>query len=218
MYFLDSIYRGYSPLEKTNRLLGLSIFALSCKQMCIRKIFLLLLLACFALSFRANAPLMVYSVSNGSIAFRSDAVLELIKANSNELKGVVDISKKQFAFRIKVSSFNGFNSPLQKEHFNENYLETDKYPFASFEGKIIEDIDLSVEGTYNIRAKGNLTVHGVTQERIIKTDLIVKDKIVNLHSSFTVLLADHNITIPKVVHEKLASEIKVEVKALLIAK
>jgi polyisoprenoid-binding protein YceI len=113
-------------------------------------------------------PLMVYSVSNGSIAFRSDAVLELIKANSNELKGVVDISKKQFAFKIKVSSFNGFNSPLQKEHFNENYLETDKFPFASFEGKIIEDIDLSIDGTYNIRAKGNLTVHGITQERIIK--------------------------------------------------
>ncbi len=164
-----------------------------------------------------TAPAQVYKVQNGSIAFRSDAPLELIQAASNELEGLMDIGRKQFAFRIRVSSFRGFNGVLQREHFNENYMESDRFPFASFDGKVIEDIDYSQPGTYNIRARGNLTVHGITQERIIRADLVVKEKNISLRSAFTVLLADHNITIPKVVHEKLASEIKVEVKADLKA-
>lgn len=160
-------------------------------------------------------PHSVYRVKAGSIAFRSDAPLEMIKASSDELAGLFDTEKKQFAFRIQVNTFKGFNGLLQKEHFNENYMESNRFPYASFEGKIIEDIDYSKPGTFNVRAKGNLTVHGVLQERIIKVDLTVKDKTILLRSGFTVLLADHNITIPKVVHEKLASEIKVEVKAEL---
>ncbi len=166
----------------------------------------------------AQAPPFLYSVSSGSISFRSDAPLELIKASSNQLKGIFNAEKKQFAFTININTFSGFNSPLQKEHFNENYLESDKYPRASFEGKIIEDIDLHKEGNYIIRAKGNLILHGVEQERIIKCDLTIRNGVVGVKSFFTVLLADHNITIPKVVHEKLASEIKVEVKADLIEK
>lgn len=178
----------------------------------------ILFFALILLASNAEAPPQMYSVSSGAITFRSDAPLELVKASSNQLKGIFDAEKKQFAFSINVNTFKGFNSPLQQEHFNENYLESNKYPRASFEGKIIEDIDLKKNGFYNIRAKGNLTVHGVTQERIIKCELTIKNNIVSVKSNFTVLLADHNITIPKVVHEKLASEIKVEVKADLIEK
>lgn len=92
-------------------------------------------------------------------------------------------------------------------------MESDVYPDATFSGKIIEDADLSTDGNYAVRAKGNLTIHGVTRERIIKSDVVVKDGKVSVQASFTVLLSDHNIPVPKVVHEKLASEIKVEVKA-----
>ncbi len=155
----------------------------------------------------------VLTIKKGSVYFRSDAPLELIKAESEELKGKLDLSKKIFAFVIRIKSFNGFNSPLQKEHFNENYLESKLYPDANFSGKIIEDIDLTENGMFAIRAKGKLTVHGVTQERIIKVALIVKNGKISLSSSFTVMLDEHNIPIPKVVHEKLASEIKIEVKA-----
>lgn len=155
----------------------------------------------------------VLSVSKGSIDFRSEARLELIKANSNELLGKLDISKKEFAFKVKMRSFNGFNSPLQKEHFNENYLESDRFPDASFSGKIIEDIDLTKEGVYTVRAKGNFTLHGVSQERIIKSEISNKNGVFSIVSNFTVSLSDHNIAIPKVVHEKLASVIKVFVKA-----
>ena len=170
------------------------------------------------LSSNVSAPPLLYSVNSGSITFRSDAPLELIKASSNGLKGIFNAEKKQFAFTLNVNTFKGFNSPLQQEHFNENYLESNKFPRASFEGKIIEDIDLKKTGFYNIRAKGNLTVHGVSQERIIKCELSIRNNVVSIKSNFTVLLADHNITIPKVVHEKLASEIKIEVKADMIEK
>lgn len=170
------------------------------------------------LSSNVSAPPLLFSVSSGTITFRSDAPLELIKASSNQLKGIFNAEKKQFAFTLNVNTFKGFNSPLQHEHFNENYLESNKFPRASFEGKIIEDVDLKKNGFYNIRAKGNLTVHGVSQERIIKCELTVKNNIVSIKSNFTVLLADHNITIPKVVNQKLASEIKIEVKADMIEK
>lgn len=176
----------------------------------------MLLFLMVVLSAHVQAPAYLFSVSKGTIIFWSDAPLELIKASSNQLKGIFSGEKKQFAFTLNVNTFKGFNSPLQQEHFNENYLESSKYPRASFEGKIIEDIDLKRDGLYSIRAKGNLTLHGVSQERIIKCELTIKGNVVSIKSNFTVLLADHNITIPKVVHEKLASQIKVEVKAELI--
>jgi len=170
------------------------------------------------LSFKLQVSQMDYKVSSGSIFFRSDAPLELIKAQSSELRGIFVAEKKQFAFIVLIKSFKGFNSPLQQEHFNENYLESNKYPSASFEGKVIEDIDFSADGVYSIRAKGNLSIHGVVQERIIKAEITVKNSGISIKSSFTVLLTDHNIPIPKVVHEKLASEVKVDIKADLVKK
>lgn len=165
---------------------------------------------------QAEPSQLVYSVNSGSISFTSDAPLEMIKASSNELRGKIDAAKKTFAFTIKVATFKGFNSPLQREHFNENYLESNKYPDAFFSGKIIEDIDFSKDGVYSVRAKGNLNIHGIAKERIIKSDLVIKGGTINIKTNFTVLLAEHNIPIPKIVNEKLASEIKVEVKAVLV--
>jgi polyisoprenoid-binding protein YceI len=131
------------------------------------------------------------------------------------LRGLIDVQKKNFAFRVKMQSFEGFNSALQKEHFNENYIESDKFPEATFSGKIIEDVDFSRDGTYVLRAKGNFTVHGVSQERIIKSDVQVKEGRMQLKSAFSVLLADHNIPIPKVVKDKLSSEINVQLNCIL---
>lgn len=160
----------------------------------------------------------IYTTNTGSIQFRSDAPMELINASSKELKGAVDTEKKTFAFRVRINSFEGFNSPLQKEHFNENYMETEKIPEALFSGKIIEDVNFNVNGSYSIRAKGVLTIHGVPQERIIKSDVEMKNGILKIKSTFTVLLSDHNIPIPRVVKEKLANEIKVDISAELLQK
>lgn len=108
---------------------------------------LVLAIACYA----AGQP--VYRVQKSTITFNSDAPNELIKATSKKLKGLVNSGKKQFAFKVDVVSFEGFNSPLQREHFNENYMESFRYPDMSFSGKIIEDVDLSKDGKYTIRPR-----------------------------------------------------------------
>jgi hypothetical protein len=153
----------------------------------------------------------IFSAKSGKILFQSEAPFETIKAGSNDVKGLLDVDKKTFAFRVRMQTFDGFNSALQKEHFNENYLESTKFPEATFSGKIIEDIDFTKEGTHTIRAKGNFTIHGVTQERIIKSEVKISDGKVIINSRFSVLLGDHNIPIPKVVKDKLNSEIDVQV-------
>lgn len=157
----------------------------------------------------------LFFITSGSVSFSSDAPFEMIKASSGGLKGLLDPAKKTFAFKINMASFVGFNSALQQEHFNENYVESSHYPEATFNGKIIEDDDITADGSYTIRAKGNLIIHGVTQERIIKAGLVVKQGKISFKSNFTVLLSDHNIPVPKVVKDKLSTEIKVEVKGMM---
>lgn len=157
----------------------------------------------------------LYQTIDGQVTFKSEAPLEMIKASSNQLAGLLDNEKKTFSFKINIRTFQGFNSPLQKEHFNENYMESDKYPVASFTGKIIEDEDLSKDGKYEVRAKGVLTIHGVAQERIIKTNVSVRNNTITITTQFSVLLSDHNIPIPVIVYKKLANEINVDLTATL---
>ncbi len=158
----------------------------------------------------------LFETREGYVAFNSEAPQELIHASSNQLIGVLDAGKLSFAFKISMISFMGFNSPLQREHFNENYMESGIFPEATYKGKIIEHVDLTREGTYEVRTKGKLTIHGIEQERIIRATVINKDGRLRISSNFTVQLADHNIKIPKVVNEKLSPEIQVSVKAELI--
>jgi polyisoprenoid-binding protein YceI len=161
------------------------------------------------------APQKILLTKEGTIHFKSEAPLELIEATSKKMRGALNPAEQTFAFSVANNSFEGFNSALQREHFNENYMESSKYPTCTFTGKIIEDIDYAVDGTYNVRAKGKLTVHGVEQERIIKATMEIKKGIISVSSSFMVPLADHNITIPKIVNQKIAEEISVELNAVL---
>lgn len=158
----------------------------------------------------------IFRCENGKLSFKSDAPLEVIQAKSNKLRGAIDTAKQTFAWSVDIKTFEGFNSPLQREHFNENYMESKKYPKASFAGKIIENVDFKKNGTYTVRAKGQLNIHGVEQERIIKSQLEVDGNKLRVLSTFTVLLSDHNISIPKVVYQKIAEEIAVTVNAELV--
>lgn len=183
------------------------------KAACSFLVLFLLASVSFPAFAQQEAGNVLLSASNGEIRIKSDAPLEMIEASSRQLKGVIDITGRSFSFSINTRSIQGFNSPLQQEHFYENYMETSKYPVSTFKGKIIEQIDLSVDGNYQLRAKGLLNVHGVEQERIIKADVKVKGELITVTSSFTVPLSDHNITIPKIVYQKIAEEILVSVTA-----
>jgi polyisoprenoid-binding protein YceI len=156
-----------------------------------------------------------YSITTSKMSFTSNAELELITAASSKVQGLIDPTTNQFAFTVDVKSFQGFNSALQREHFNEKYMESEKYPRARFSGKIIEPMDLSTDGSYEVRAKGELDIHGQKQTRIIKSKIIVTNGVVNIESRFFVPLADHNISIPTIVSQKIATEIEVEFRATL---
>ena len=174
---------------------------------------LLIMILTFSLPLTGQENL--YLTREGKVDFVSDAPLEIISASSEHLQGAVDLNKRTFAFVINNASFKGFNSPLQQQHFYENYIESHKYPRSSFEGKIIEDYDLSIDGTYSIRAKGILSVHGEEQERIIKCTFVKDAGEIFVESDFKVPLEDHNIKIPRIVYQKIAEVINVHVKAKL---
>lgn len=160
----------------------------------------------------------VYSISRSSINFKSDAPLELITASSSKAIGLIDPQRDLFAFLIPVSSFSGFNSPLQREHFNENYLETGKFPNASFKGKIEGQYDFSRDGKYYVKGVGTFSIHGISVEREIDTIIIVKDRKISVQSEFVVFLSDHKIKVPSIVSQKIASSIDVSFIADFVIK
>jgi polyisoprenoid-binding protein YceI len=179
-------------------------------------------LGCLAVVFLSSGSIQQtpekYTVKKGEIAFISNAELELISASSQKLQGIIDASNNQFAFSVPINSFMGFNSELQRVHFNEKYMESELYPNATFTGKIIEQTDFSKDGTYEVRAKGDLDIHGQKQIRIIKSKLVIANGTITINTSFKVPLADHNISIPSIVNQKIATEIVINVNATLIRK
>lgn len=153
----------------------------------------------------------VFSARDGKAYFLSDAPLEMISASSSSLLGILSIEDRRFSFSIPVNTFEGFNSALQQTHFNDDYLETDIYPNATFKGKIIEEVDLSEPGSYRIRAKGKLDIHGLVHDRIIRCDVVVEPERISVKAQFTVFLDNHDIKIPSILNQKIAEEIQVEI-------
>lgn len=157
----------------------------------------------------------VYSIKSSKVIFKSEAELETITAESTALTGLVDPNNKNFAFSISNKSFDGFNSALQKEHFNDNYIESDKYPTTTFTGRIIDDIDFKKSGVYVIRVKGMFKIKGVTKEELIKGTIEVSPAGLKLNTNFSLLLSDYEIRIPRIVNQKIAPDIKVTIQANL---
>jgi YceI-like domain len=171
----------------------------------------------FFLTIFLNLQVTQYwKCTNGKISFNSNAPLEIISAKSPDLKGLIDPSNGNFAFSVRNKTFRGFNSVLQEEHFHESYMESHRYETSSFTGKIIEKIDFSKNGIQTIRAKGKLNVHGIERERIIQSIVEINGKQMTIKSTFSIPLAEHNITIPKIVHQKIAKEIQVSINASFI--
>ena len=151
----------------------------------------------------------------GSVSFISDAPLEKITASSEELRGIIDMEKRTFAFTFPVSTFEGFNSPLQKEHFNEHYLETKEFPNATFTGVLIGTEEICAgECELEMYAKGKMTIHGITVLMTIPVRIEVKPSEWRASGEFYVALSDHGIGIPKILEAKIATEIAVSVAVM----
>lgn len=149
--------------------------------------------------------------SSGMVEFVSDAPLELISAKSERLNGILSVNNSEFAFEVAITSFVGFNSPLQNEHFIENYMEADQFPTAVFSGSIIEIIDFEKMGLLEVRAKGKFNIHGVEQMMILDINLNISEDGVIADSEFDILLEDYKIKIPKIVNKKIANSIHITV-------
>lgn len=152
------------------------------------------------------------SYGKGNVTFISVAPLETIKASSSELTGIMNTSEATFAFSFHVNSFQGFNSPLQKEHFCEHYLETESYPKATFVGKLIGKLDLDAPAQQSIIAKGKFTMKGITKILSIPVEIEIEPKgLINSEAEFEIFLSDFDINIPIILDAKIARIIKVSV-------
>ena len=158
----------------------------------------------------------IYSIQTSTIEFVSEAPLEVIRAASTEAKGLIDFGKSSFAITVGLKTFLGFNSPLQQEHFNENYVESDIYSNSVFKGKIIEPVNVSQIGETNVRAKGILEIHGKSKEHIIPVAFSINDQMIILNAVFNIELSDYNISIPRIVENKISETIQITVYAELV--
>lgn len=168
-------------------------------------IFLLLILPFSAVAQR-------YMTKTGHIDFYSHTPLEDIKANNEQVASVIDLSTGEIVFQVLIKSFK-FEKALMETHFNENYLESDKYPRATFRGKITEP-ELSVlsrEGKHEVRAEGELNMHNVTKKITVKGTIETGQGKLNAASKFTIRPTDYNIKIPSVVRDNIAETIEVNI-------
>ncbi|WP_375562545.1 YceI family protein [Bernardetia sp. OM2101] len=150
-----------------------------------------------------------YTLEESKVHFFSSAPMEDIEANNKDCKGVIDTKTNAFSFRIPIKSFI-FPSSLMQQHFNENYMDSEKYPNATFKGTIEGDYDLTTDGTYDVVAVGDLEIHGKKQARKIPSQIIVKNGKASIKSTFDVKLEDHDVEIPSLMFQKIAETVKVD--------
>jgi len=147
-----------------------------------------------------------YLTKSGKITFFSSSPMEDIKAENNQVLSIIDTSNGNMAISILMKSFH-FEKALMQEHFNENYVESDKFPKATFKGKITDFESLST--LEKISIAGTITIHGVSKQITIQAAVKKTDDLISLKGDFLVKVADFNIEIPSVVAKNIAKEIKV---------
>ncbi len=155
----------------------------------------------------------LYVCKNLSTTLYSEAPVENIEAASVKGFSVINLKNGDVQFNIPIRSFQ-FKKSLMQEHFNENYMESDKYPYAKFKGHFNEAIDPSKFGEYSVNVSGEFEVHGVKQHRTFAGMIKVKQDVISISSKFTVLCKDHNITIPKLVFKNVAESILITVDGI----
>jgi hypothetical protein len=158
----------------------------------------------------------LYLCKNARVTLYSSAPIEDIKAATSTGVSVYNSSTGELAFSVSIPSFQ-FEKALMQEHFNSDYMESDKFPKATFKGNIQEQVDISKDGTYPVTVTGDLTVHGVTQKRSIPGTITVKNGMITMASEFIVKCADHHITIPSIVFHNIAESIKMNVSAIYLS-
>lgn len=173
------------------------------------------LLLCFA-GITSAATAQKYLTRTGKVTFFSSTPVENIEALNNEAAAVLDAATGELVYQVPIKSFR-FEKQLMEEHFNENYLESSKFPKAVFKGRLEEParINYKADGDYPVQAKGELTIHGVTRTVVVPGTISVKNGQVTTRSRFVVKPADYAIRIPAATAGKIGETIEVTVNGLL---
>ena len=157
-----------------------------------------------------------YITKNGHIWFYSETPLEVIEAHNKQVNAALDASTGDFVFKVLMKSFE-FEKALMQEHFNENFIESDKFPNSTFKGSIvnIDDMDLTEPGEYEAVVEGDLTIHGVTRKIKQKGTLKSSGDKIEGRSKFMIDPEDYDIKIPSTVVNKIADEMEVTIDIML---
>ena len=175
-----------------------------------------LFLILIGLSLFSNVQSQVYYTSSGTIKFFSKTTAENIDATNNQVKAALDAKSGNLEFAVSINSFL-FKKALMQKHFQENYMESEKFPKSSFKGSVVDNtaVKYGVDGTYPVNVKGKLTMHGVTKDVTIPGKVTISGNKAILSTDFNVLLDDYNIKVPANNASQIAKSIKVSVDCSL---
>lgn len=173
-----------------------------------KRLFLLFFFLIIVLSVNAQK----FMTKNGYISFFSHTSLEDIKGENDQVASIIDTSTGEMVFQVLIKSFH-FDKALMEEHFNENYMESDKFPKSVFKGKIINpaSVNFNKNGTYDVTVEGDLTIHNVTNKVSIKGTVEVITGGINASSKFKIVPEDYKIEIPGLVRDKINNAMEVTV-------
>jgi hypothetical protein len=175
-----------------------------------KKIFFLILTTTLFLSNAITAQ--NYVTKNGKISFFSKTDVEDISAVNNQVVSVLTPKTASIAFSVLINGFL-FKKALMQEHFNENYMESSKYPKATFKGTItdISKVDFTKDGSYNVTVTGDLNIHNVTNKVTVPGSILIKGGKISAVTSFIVKLDDYKISVPKIVEGNISKTISIKV-------
>ena len=166
------------------------------------------------LLFSTQVLAQQFYTNKGKISFFSEAPLEDISAVNENVSAIIDSQTGGFAFRVKIVEFT-FPNSLMQEHFNESYLESEKYPLSTFTGVIDDFSDLDLSNEQNLLVNGSLSMHGISKDAQMKANAKMKNDELHISSTFDVALKDYDIDIPKIMIYKIAETIAVTVEIKL---
>ena len=161
------------------------------------------------LSFNLEAQKM--RIKSSTISFFSAGLLEDIAAVNTASQAILNLVDGAFVLRIPITSFE-FPNQLMQEHFNENYLESEKFPIATFKGKLDRTFEMGKIVNTTFEAQGELMIHGITQERTLVIDISGEKKGIKVKGKFDVALEDHDVEIPSLLFQKIAEIVAVDIE------
>lgn len=162
--------------------------------------------------FAFSAGAQNYITKNGKISFFSKTDVENIDAVNNQAVSLLNTQTGDIVFSVIINGFL-FKKALMQEHFNENYMESAKYPKGSFKGSITDltKVNFKKDGSYNVTVTGDLTLHGETNKVTVPAVIQVKGKSIMANAAFSVKLDDYKISVPKVVENNISKTIDIKV-------